>query len=515
MSKRYQVFVSSTYTDLIEERKEVTQAILKCDCFPAGMELFPASNKKQWEIIKKVIDDSDFYLLIIAGRYGSLGLDDNGKKVGYTEMEFDYAVSTNKPIIVLLHDDPDSLPSKSVEKNESRRKRLDKFREKALAGRMVAFWNNKDQLHSAALNSLHQLKTNTLEAIGWIRADSINNTIKENSDFSEHEIFSILEKNNEIDEQLDFISSIDYSKKVDLFNNKKFVKYYTKFFNTRNPESVINTAINILPSNYKISSKCKEILINSSEIINSFNNLCTKFENQYFIYCVKLLNELNHYKDEFAIPIFNIIKNNTESNSVIHTCLEYLKNFVQSWETTQKFRVQIREYALTELKKTNHSLSTDELIELFVSTCIFNDDDYTCIYDLFFDSKRETKELIINALFEYYDSDTVISEPKLQREFFEICDDVYSWNNDKFTTSLLLYCLFYRTYDVFTIEEVFEMLDQFNDDVFYMFMWRLHYEEFGYGMSEYYELDENEKIRIKSIIKTRNHPREKKLLELF
>lgn len=53
MEKRYQVFVSSTYSDLIEERKEVTQAILECDCFPAGMELFPASNRKQWDVIKK------------------------------------------------------------------------------------------------------------------------------------------------------------------------------------------------------------------------------------------------------------------------------------------------------------------------------------------------------------------------------------------------------------------------------------------------------------------------------
>ena len=40
MRKRYQVFVSSTYMDLIEERKEVSQAILKCDCFPAGMEIY-------------------------------------------------------------------------------------------------------------------------------------------------------------------------------------------------------------------------------------------------------------------------------------------------------------------------------------------------------------------------------------------------------------------------------------------------------------------------------------------
>lgn len=84
MEIKYQIFVSSTYEDLKEERKEVTQAILECNCFPAGMELFPASNKSQWEIIKRVIDESDFYLVIIAGRYGSIGVDDADNKVGYS-----------------------------------------------------------------------------------------------------------------------------------------------------------------------------------------------------------------------------------------------------------------------------------------------------------------------------------------------------------------------------------------------------------------------------------------------
>ena len=68
-SIKYQVFVSSTYVDLIEERKEITQAILEANCIPAGMELFPASNKSQWDFIKKVIDDSDFYLVILAKIY--------------------------------------------------------------------------------------------------------------------------------------------------------------------------------------------------------------------------------------------------------------------------------------------------------------------------------------------------------------------------------------------------------------------------------------------------------------
>jgi hypothetical protein len=43
-SKRYQIFISSTFTDLKEERDEVTQAIMELGHFPYGMEAFPATN---------------------------------------------------------------------------------------------------------------------------------------------------------------------------------------------------------------------------------------------------------------------------------------------------------------------------------------------------------------------------------------------------------------------------------------------------------------------------------------
>src|SRR3954453_20031505 len=102
MEKRYQVFVSSTYLDLIEARAEVMQALLELDCIPAGMELFPAANDDQWTLIKNVIDDCDYYVVVIAGRYGSL----SAEGISYTEMEYRYALEKSKPIIAFLHKDP-------------------------------------------------------------------------------------------------------------------------------------------------------------------------------------------------------------------------------------------------------------------------------------------------------------------------------------------------------------------------------------------------------------------------
>ena len=60
MDKRYQVFVSSTFADLKDERSNVIQTLMEMDCIPAGMELFPALDEEQFEFIKKVIDDSDY-----------------------------------------------------------------------------------------------------------------------------------------------------------------------------------------------------------------------------------------------------------------------------------------------------------------------------------------------------------------------------------------------------------------------------------------------------------------------
>src|SRR5580658_6293264 len=111
MEKRYQVFVSSTYVDLIEERKEVIQALLEMDCIPAGMELFPAADEDQWSLIKRVIDDCDYYLVIVGGRYGSIGPEGSS----YTEMEYRYALDKGKPVIGFVHKNPGSLAADRCE----------------------------------------------------------------------------------------------------------------------------------------------------------------------------------------------------------------------------------------------------------------------------------------------------------------------------------------------------------------------------------------------------------------
>jgi Domain of unknown function (DUF4062) len=124
VEKRYQVFVSSTFWDLEKERQEVMHALLELDCIPSGMELFPAANEDQWNLIKKVIDDCDYYVLIMAGRYGSIGLDG----ISYTEMEYRYALSIGKPTIAFLHRNPGMISADKTESSSEGKEKLRAFR---------------------------------------------------------------------------------------------------------------------------------------------------------------------------------------------------------------------------------------------------------------------------------------------------------------------------------------------------------------------------------------------------
>lgn len=166
MDKRYQVFVSSTYADLKEERQRVIQTVIEMDCIPAGMELFPAADEEQFQFIKRVIDDCDYYLLIIGGRYGST----TAEGISYTEKEYDYAVSLGLKVIALIHNNPDEIPLGKSEKDPLLRERLQHFREKASTNRLVKFWNSAEDLPGLVALSLANT-TKMFPAVGWVRAN--------------------------------------------------------------------------------------------------------------------------------------------------------------------------------------------------------------------------------------------------------------------------------------------------------------------------------------------------------
>lgn len=167
IDKKYQVFVSSTYTDLQEERQEVIKALLELDCFPASMEFFPSTDDDQWTLIKQIIDDCDYYIIIIGGRYGSL----SSEGISYTEKEYRYALEMGKPIIGFLHGDPKNLPVKNSELDPEAIKKLEEFKE-LVQKKMCKYWSNAVELGSVVSRSFIKLQKSH-PAIGWVRGNLV------------------------------------------------------------------------------------------------------------------------------------------------------------------------------------------------------------------------------------------------------------------------------------------------------------------------------------------------------
>lgn len=172
MDKKYQVFVSSTYIDLQDERKAILRQLLELDCIPAGMELFPSTDDDQWTFIQQVIDESDYYIVIVGAKYGSLAEDG----LSYTEKEFDYAVSKGIPVLGFVHGNPEVIPQGKCEIDSDRRQKLDAFISK-IEKRLRKDWSSTEDLCSKVVTSLSKaMKTHPRP--GYIRGDKASNPEK-------------------------------------------------------------------------------------------------------------------------------------------------------------------------------------------------------------------------------------------------------------------------------------------------------------------------------------------------
>lgn len=175
MKRKLQVFVSSTFQDLIEERQAAVSAILKAGHIPAGMELFTSADKSQMQTIKKWIDESDVYMLVLGGRYGSL---EPTSGVSYTELEYDYAIEQEKPLFSVVINEA-SIEAKVKEHGTDMMekvnpKQLKMFREKVLSN-ISSFFDDHKDIKLCVHESLSDFATNR-DLKGWVSADEVTNT---------------------------------------------------------------------------------------------------------------------------------------------------------------------------------------------------------------------------------------------------------------------------------------------------------------------------------------------------
>lgn len=175
MKRKLQVFISSTFTDLIEERQAAVSAVLKSGHIPAGMELFTAGDRSQMDTITGWIDESDVYMLILGGRYGSV---ESSTNLSYTELEFDYAASQNKPMFSVVINEQ-ALEQKVQGKGTSvlekeNPKELKLFRNKVLS-KVSSFFDDVKDIKLCVHESLSELAAKR-ELTGWVSASAIVDT---------------------------------------------------------------------------------------------------------------------------------------------------------------------------------------------------------------------------------------------------------------------------------------------------------------------------------------------------
>lgn len=178
MYKKLQVFVSSTYSDLIEERQTAVEAILDAGHIPAGMELFKA-GKSQMRTIQKWIDESDVYMLILGGRYGSI---EPESQLSYTQLEYEYAVSKDMPVFAIVLSDS-LLHTKEAKNNKNytvfEEDNIDKYNlfKKLVMSKIVKEVDDILKISSivhATLNGL--LEDDDYQLSGWVKADFFTNS---------------------------------------------------------------------------------------------------------------------------------------------------------------------------------------------------------------------------------------------------------------------------------------------------------------------------------------------------
>jgi hypothetical protein len=163
---KYQIFVSSTYEDLKSHRDQVVRGILEMGHIPVGMEMFSAADETQWQLIQRQIEASDYYVVLIAYRYGSMD-----GATGFTEKEYDYAVSLGIPALGFILQDDAAWPQNLVDKEPAKVVALSAFKDK-VRKRLVSHWSSADELHGKVSIALMKQFIATPRD-GWVKASSV------------------------------------------------------------------------------------------------------------------------------------------------------------------------------------------------------------------------------------------------------------------------------------------------------------------------------------------------------
>jgi len=245
--RKLQVFVSSTFTDLIEERQAAVQAILTAGHIPAGMELFSAGDQSQMDEIRRWIDESDVFLLILGGRYGTV---ENSSQKSYTHLEYEYALKQGKALFAVVADQQaleeriknSKLGLKLMEQENQHK--LKEFQNVVCSNKIVKFWSDSKDIELAILKTLSEFSRRE-ELIGWIPGNQAVNAGE-----VAKELARLAKENSELREQVSNLS-FQLANNQAIFNGLTYEEMY---------QSLNELKLNFDSCDPPIGEKAQEIL---------------------------------------------------------------------------------------------------------------------------------------------------------------------------------------------------------------------------------------------------------------
>lgn len=288
MDKKYQVFVSSTFRDLSNERKKVLDLLLMADCIPAGMESFVATDDEQFNVIKKVIDLCDYYILIIGRMYGTLN-NETGKS--YTEMEYDYAISKKIPVLVFTLDDSVEIDQSKCESDETKMSKLIEFKSRAMQNRLANIWKDETDLTGKVAVSIMRAKSE-IERPGWHRGSEISQKALLN------EIIELKTENANLKKQLNDNQINTISDRQKSLDDLPFIDHKIKLLYT---ERVYAFTTNIKANKIEIEVTLDKLFqfvslrLTGKHIASDFIEAVSDYKSGYYVDTQQALIVKNHY----------------------------------------------------------------------------------------------------------------------------------------------------------------------------------------------------------------------------
>lgn len=117
LDTRYQIFISTSGRDMQPERIVLSQTLVGMGFFAWGLE---HRTPLTTTLARRQIDECDYLILLLGSQYGEQSI----SGVSYLSLEYEYALSQAKPIIVFMHEQPEN---REIDLQETHPQLKDKF----------------------------------------------------------------------------------------------------------------------------------------------------------------------------------------------------------------------------------------------------------------------------------------------------------------------------------------------------------------------------------------------------